>query len=290
MERSGKEAHRSRGRELRRLPDARTLEEVDVRAVVRLLGDVAAVAGGRPAQVRRLMEGMTGLVGAEAWSWSLIVNPDPEVLPTWVIQVHGGFDDGRFARFMRAQEHVGMRELTAGFAEVLLREGRHLTALRQYADPDNRFPDSAAGKLWREADLMPGILSAVPLRPGVVRAITVHRRADAPLFSDRDARIAHILLTEVAWLHAEAEGGPQSGVAALSPRLRTALNLLLQGFARATVAEHLGVSPHTVNGYVKEIHRQFGVSSQAELMRKFFQSNGGDARPPPVQGTERRSA
>ncbi len=254
---------------MKALPVSPTLGENDVRAVVRLLGEIGGERGGRRRQVRRLMEGMAGLIDAEAWSWSQITNPDPELLPAWIIELYGGFDDARFAAFIRAQEHPGMQELTAPFSEMMGKEDRHLSSLRQWSDPENSFPYSGAGALWREADLMPGVLSAKPLPSGSVRAITLHRCADAPLFSDRDARVAHILLSEVDWLHDEAAGTPRSGVGALSPRHRTALNLLLQGYSRIRIAEHLGVSPHTANDYVKKVHRHFGVASQPELMRRF---------------------
>ena len=197
---------------MRDVGEAPTVGETDVLAVVRLLGEISAERAGHRSQVRRLMEGMAALIDAEAWTWSRITNPNPQLLPAWILELHGGFDDARFAAFVRAQEHPGMQELTAPFSEVMGREGRHLTSLRQWADVENRFPDSAAGALWREADLMPGILSAKPLPSGSVRAITLHRRADAALFSERDARVAHILLSEVDWLHDEAAGTPRSGV------------------------------------------------------------------------------
>ncbi|MGC1479965.1 MAG: LuxR C-terminal-related transcriptional regulator [Chthoniobacterales bacterium] len=255
---------------MRAVDDRPSLGSSDVRAVVRLLGEIGGERDGHRRQVRRLMEGMATLIAADAWSWSRITNPDPDSLPAWIIEVHGGFDDARFAAFIRAQEHPGMRDLTAPFSERLGREARQLTSLRQWADPAGVFPTSGAGALWREADLMPGILSAKPLASGSVRAITLHRRADAPDFSERDARLAHILLSEVDWLQDESADTPRSGVNVLPPRLRTALNLLLQGYSRSRIAEHLGVSAHTANDYVKQIHRHFAVASHAELIRRFY--------------------
>ncbi len=52
--------------------------------------------------------------------------------------------------------------------------------------------------------------------------------------------------------------------------------LLLQGYTRARIAEHLGLSPATVNGYVKEVFRHLGVHSQPELIARFRSGDGGD--------------
>ena len=55
----------------------------------------------------------------------------------------------------------------------------------------------------------------------------------------------------------------------LPPRQREVLVLLLRGDAPKQIAPSLGVSVHTVNEYIKEIHRHFDVSSRAELLALF---------------------
>jgi DNA-binding CsgD family transcriptional regulator len=70
--------------------------------------------------------------------------------------------------------------------------------------------------------------------------------------------------------------GPRVSVPTLSPRQRLALNLLTLGQSHKQIARHMGISIHTLHGYVKDIYRRFGVRSQAELMRRFFQGNGHD--------------
>jgi DNA-binding NarL/FixJ family response regulator len=58
-------------------------------------------------------------------------------------------------------------------------------------------------------------------------------------------------------------------LAALSPRLTQVLDLLLLGDAEKQVARKLGLSPYTINGYVKDLYRRFGVNSRGELMARF---------------------
>ena len=56
--------------------------------------------------------------------------------------------------------------------------------------------------------------------------------------------------------------------AALSPRLGQTLTCLLAGHSEKEAAQQLGLSPHTVHVYVKELYRRFGVSSRAELLAR----------------------
>ena len=56
-------------------------------------------------------------------------------------------------------------------------------------------------------------------------------------------------------------GGPK-----LSPRARQTLSLLLEGAGEKQVAAKLGLSPHTVHVYVKELYRKHRVCSRAELL------------------------
>jgi DNA-binding CsgD family transcriptional regulator len=148
--------------------------------------------------------------------------------------------------------------------------GSQVTLLREEIDPSADFAASGAYPLWLEADIAPLILSARPVTEKCMSAIGIYRRPDQPLFNERESRIAHILLSEVSWLH--ATGWPEdfgARVPTLSPRCRLVLNLLLEGHSRKMVADKLEISIHTVSGYVKEIYRTFGVQSHAELLRRF---------------------
>ena len=52
------------------------------------------------------------------------------------------------------------------------------------------------------------------------------------------------------------------------------LNLLLAGYGMKQVAAGLGISVHTVNDYVKALHRHFGVATRAELLTKLIPRRG----------------
>lgn len=170
-----------------------------------------------------------------------------------------------------------MARLTAPFAALLAEKQSHLTRLRQQTDPGNGFAESEARHLWRASGAEPGILSLRPIDATTVGAAGVYRRPGRPFFTQRESRIAHILFTEVPWLHGRLDANDEASVVpALSPRRRTILNLLLDGQSRRRIAEHLGVSVHTANEHVKEVYRHFGAHSQAELIRRFTSGDGGD--------------
>jgi DNA-binding CsgD family transcriptional regulator len=57
--------------------------------------------------------------------------------------------------------------------------------------------------------------------------------------------------------------------ALLSPRERQTLDRLLAGDSEKQIAVHLGVSPHTVHVYVKNLYRQFDVCARGELLARF---------------------
>lgn len=52
--------------------------------------------------------------------------------------------------------------------------------------------------------------------------------------------------------------------AALSPREEEVLRLIAKGYTLSVVAELLGITRHTVAGYVKTLYRKLNVSSRAE--------------------------
>jgi DNA-binding CsgD family transcriptional regulator len=88
--------------------------------------------------------------------------------------------------------------------------------------------------------------------------------------ADRRRRLVAELCKVVG---AHLSGGPAGrGVAeglSLSPRLRQTLEHLVRGDSEKQIAGKLGVSPHTIHVYVKQLHKRFKVSSRGELLARF---------------------
>ena len=247
------------------------IDETDARAMVRLVADVAALQADHTTAKRFLMNGLREMIGASCWVWALgYLNPDKP--PVYASYLHEGFDESRFARYLRAVEHPDMRFLMEPFTRELMERQAQLT--RGYC-AGGEIEKERVHSFWAAADIAPIILSACPLNEECVSIIALYRPADQPMFDERERKLAHILLTEVPWLH--AAGWPEDFAARtpmLSRQRRLVLNLLLEGHSRKMVADQLGLSIHTVSDYVKDIYRNFGVQSHAELMRRFTKGDG----------------
>ena len=223
------------------------------------------------------MDGLCGLVGADAWAWGLIAEMTPGKLPVSAGIQHGGFGDEAFAEYLKILVHPDMAWLTAPYAKELAEKGQHLTRTMQQIVVPKVFMQSGAGAMWSELGFFPCCISSRPRNGGGINMIVLYRKTDRPLFDERESRIVHILLSEIPWLH--EQGWPDDRgvrVPRLPVQMRLVLEMLLQSYSRKVIASHMGISIHTVSGYIKEIYRHFLVHSHAELLRRFFHGDGGD--------------
>ena len=203
----------------------------------------------------------------------------PEHAAVYVSFINGGFSDETFAKYLQALEHPEMIAFASRFFTELEAKNTHLTRLRHQITADTAFEKSQAYALWKAADIGSLIVSQRPLDQRSSSALGLYRQFGRPKFTLRESRIAHIVLTEVPWLH--QQGWPEDRgvqVPALSRRERLALNLLISGASHKVIAAQMGISWHTMQGYAKAVYRHFGVHSQAELMRRFFQGDGRDTK------------
>jgi DNA-binding CsgD family transcriptional regulator len=77
------------------------------------------------------------------------------------------------------------------------------------------------------------------------------------------------LLAEFCKMVGDEVGRPAPRGEGLSPRLQQTLERILAGDSEKQIALHLGLSPHTVHIYVKNLYRHYGVSSRGELFAQF---------------------
>lgn len=253
------------------------LDESDVRDMVRLIGEVAAIPGGHAEKKRFLMEGLCKLVNVDCWIWTLSTQRDPDKPQVHVNFMNGGFTDEGLVKLLQAIEHPDMVEVAKNFFVELKGQQSHLTRSRFQITTPEFLSGTGAAQAWKDANIGPTILSLYPLDASASSTVGLYRHYGKPEFTPRESRIAHIILAEIPWLH--QEGWPEdrgAKIPALSKRIRLTLNLLILGRSQKQIAEQMKISTHTVQGYIKETYRAFGVHSQAELMSRFFQGNGGD--------------
>lgn len=269
------------------MDELESLPEADVRAIVHLLGEVSvhAGAGADFKSIRAfLMSGLCKILGADRWACS-VVQFDKDQIPHPVFIDHGGFDEENYGYFVRACEADGVDQVQAPVARQALSSQRRCTVYEeQLTDPEFYAKECAA--LWMQAGMGSFIISARPATDGGLHAIGIYRQKDGPPFTARQSRIAHIVLSEIPWLHDQDWPASQRhSKNLLTPRQYVVLNLLIRGWARKRIADHLDLSPHTVHGYIKTIYRHFGVNSQPALIARFTQGDGGD-----VAGWKRKRA
>lgn len=258
-------------------PDLSPITESDVCEIVRILGEVAAMEPSPDRQRNYLMSELGKLVGTDTWVWGVSPMMDPGKQPVYIYHQTGGFDETRMARFLMAVEHPDCAPMTAPLAQAMIDAGGQVTRLIDQIVPKERFQNSPANPFWRKADIGPILISIRPLPGYGISVIGFYRSLDEPDFDEREARIAHIVLTEVPWLH-EA-GLPHLAALptpTLPPRCRLILNQLVRGTSRKNIAAELDLSVQTVNGYLRKIFKHFGVHSQAELVARFSKGDGRD--------------
>ncbi|MEC5128269.1 helix-turn-helix transcriptional regulator [Verrucomicrobiales bacterium BCK34] len=247
--------------------------------MVRLLGEVAILETGHDERKRFLMNGLCDLIDADYWVWALATKFVADEQPVYTSMTTDGFESDQFPKLLVAFEHPDIGLLTAPLAREMAEKGIQITRLREDYDPDDFFPRCGATPLFSKANVGAPLLTFRPIQNGCVSAIGVYRQFSSERFTIREAQIAHIILSEVHWLH--NQGWPWSSaihVPQLPLRCRLVLNLLLEGLSRKQIADQMEISVHTVSGYVKQVYEYFGVNSHAELIARFRCGDGAHSR------------
>lgn len=110
------------------------------------------------------------------------------------------------------------------------------------------------------------IVSRIDTHSNLRPQTLVIRRRSHP-FTERERRIASMILEEVKWLLAPAIGASRKPFN-LSPRENQVLGLLVAGKDRKAIADRLDLSPNTVSGYIRTLYRKMGIRSHVELLTK----------------------
>ncbi len=263
--------------------DSEAIEEKDTRAIIRMLTEAYAIEGGHANKKRHLLDALSAYISADKWLAALRVQSSATDAPKFVGLLHSGFTSDQLARITEAAAHPCAQAIEAPFAEELIRRKTHITLRLEDFDQQRRFPGSPAEALSAQAGVGTLLASTRPIYDTESEsikssAIALYRVPGASPFSVRERRIAHILLSEVDWLH--TEGWPSEHLVEVTSELPRShmpmLSLLVHGNSREEIAQLTQLSIHTVNSYVKETFRHFGVNSQIELMKLFIYGDGND--------------
>lgn len=243
--------------------------------MVRLVGEVVVADGDLAAKRRYLMDGLSRLVKADGWLWSVtrVLNQ----IPVCCSLLHSGLSDSQLTAWAESTQVTDPPLPEHDACYEIATAQQHATCTRQQMVPDHKWYANPTVRKYRLAvGIDDFIYSLFPLgEPGFVSAIGLYRHTDRPHFSERERQITHIILSEVEWLHS---GGVPDAVGRevpqLSRRQRTVLVLLLDGRTRKEIARSLHISDHTAKDHMESIYKHFKVSSQVELMRRFAMGKG----------------
>ncbi len=256
-------------------------ESDDLERILKLLNDTTdptqdvSIADRR----RMLIQGLAGLVDADVWIWSSTVanHEIPGDFMTTCV-VDGGWkspdEPARVYEILSSPE-FGRRAM--GELYDAMAAGRRCTFVNGEIFPAGE--EQRCTEIWRTTGFEHVLLAAYPLDRNFSSNLGLHRRIGRPPFSLRDRTIVQTVYGQVEWLHRSAlNESVREAAIALTPRERQTLIYLLSGHTQRSIAERMGISPHTVNDYLKQIHKQFGVKSRAELQAHFFLGGTSDER------------
>jgi len=217
------------------------LAGIDVCILVYLLGEVVSPRDPIGSKRGSLMAALNEWLGGDAWIW-LLAGPRIDGEPLILDSRHHGMGGRETSDFFNG--------MSAG---------------------DSAGASSPALTITRPGDIsgmQDGVCQSRRRADGLLACVGIFRRAEREQFSDREIRLARIVMDEVDWLYEDkpppAGAGERHG---LSPRQGSIMDLLLQGWDRKRIAGHLGISHNTLAGHIKEIYRRMGVRSHAELFK-----------------------
>lgn len=247
-----------------------------LRQVVAILGEVTATAGEPHERKAALMHQVAQRISADRWIWLVARFMDDGVMMSISFMQHG-HSEREVALFMESAaetnspliEHMPMVEL--------LRQQTHITRRRHELVPDEAWFESNSYKLYRKPmGLNEFVYSLRKLPDSLFSGVGFHRNDGRAAFTEDQAALVHALFSSADALHTmDLPDTNGADIMDLPPRVRTTFGLLLEGFSRKQIAEHLGVSPNTVAEYSSRVYKHFRVRGQRELMGRF---RNGDMR------------
>jgi DNA-binding CsgD family transcriptional regulator len=242
----------------------------DLRPLLRLLSDLAISPAPLFVKRRLLMNGHAKIIQADSWISGIITRESDACCLDFMTLLHGGFDHKRLSKLLFAIEHPEtLRVFTDPLRHIRL-EPSLLTVKVNHCESWPEFQSCEPAQSLRECDFGDAVVSMRPIDDEKIGIKIFIRGHEESPFNEREVQLTHDLMTEAPWMH-NIDFSNEVGIklCKLTPRRRDVFNLLIQGRNRKDMAEILGISAHTLNGYVKDIFRHFAVHSQSELIARF---------------------
>jgi DNA-binding CsgD family transcriptional regulator len=260
-------------------PDRASLRADDVRALLRLLGELRELGDHPPQWRRHLLARLDQLCGTRAGlAGEVAVVGDPRGRAGVKVvhrEEHGvaPHEERRFEEDVVWNTHGPNDAISGSWSRYGL---RFTAARRQLVEDPVWYRSAVANERFRPFDCDDFIVAMTPI-PGLrtIASIKLFRAWGDRRFGERERLLVELLTGELAcdWMETPTA---LAGEPRLSRRLRQVLTLLAAGASEKEVAAALALSTHTVHDYAKALHRAFGVRSRSELLARA-------ARPRPLR-------
>jgi len=248
------------------------IREEKLRKITHLLGKVAIYSGSLEDKRYLLISGLARLIEADGWIWTIGRVDSKRNAPMQTSMQFGGLTDHQLAALLDSPTDTASPSPCDPPLAALVAEGNHFVRTRQQLVADDVWYNNANTKTYfLEHGIDHCMYAITPFEKPGFSGIGFFRIKGHPPFSERQRRIVHVVTAEVRWLYDTPLTDHGPAVEALTPRLRSVLTLLLDGYLCKEIATLLHLSPHTVKGYIRAIYPHFGVSSQLALIRHFRQ-------------------
>lgn len=259
------------------MPKSHRLRLVDVQAALRVVGECRDLGYDPGGWRRHAAEGVAGLLGvrvvtASECRWR---RPGGRIVPIDFLQV--GLTPAETDRYFLPFYRRGAPD-----DDVLFNHLKTTTEPHVVRGREGHIPDAAwyRGRMYTEYHEPVGLdycaVSVWELPGDRVDMLGLHRDA-----GDRDFSAWELNLLRL--FHAElgrhigpvlvSSDDPLSP-ARLSPRVREALDCLLEGDSEKQTAARMGLSRPTVHQYVTALYRHYRVASRAELLARVLRRPG----------------
>lgn len=259
---------------------SQSLREEDVRAMLRLMSEIAQLPADPTLRTQHAVEGIGKLVHAKsAWTTRFRSNGLGQGIEPYCV-LQSGWTGEEVEAVMEAAIHDPMHDFINDDLQTCPQ--RPLLSVPSRFDPERkrRRRDIRARIEEQVGGDLDVVVNCPAAAPGHFSALGLHRpREDRP-FNDRELTIARMIWGELAFLHSRPIAAVEKKLwgTRLPPRLEQVLERLLAGDSAKQVAAFLQISTHTVNDHIKELYRRFGVSSRGELLAEFVRTHGTTAQ------------
>lgn len=255
------------------------IRECDVREMLELVGQVSEFHTV-PQRLKHAIAAIARLVDAEsAFCTRWRRDPNSGATQPYAVLAHG-WTQRQLADAIRVSDGDPLNEyVNLDLTRRKCREGLPLATVPYQFDTDRARRRAEVAAAFAEVvggDY--GLLVNVPCdRDGHFATLGLIRdqhRRQRGRFAEREIQVARLVWGSLKFLHRAPLAAVNNHLcgAKLPPRLQQVLAGIKQGLPSKEIARRLNLSVHTVHDYVKELYRRFGVSSRAELLSLWVDS------------------